>query len=150
MTTSSSPLLRKAAASMPFTAAILGMAIVFGGITLFFIASSALQVVTIALGVFVILSGIWFASNPFLKNERRYTELRSEVDRFIQLARRLNRAAVENRSREEFEQAKAAMHESVERMAMLAGKEKTATEQGPPKLSVTNGSGTKQAAAPAG
>ncbi len=150
MMTSNSAFIRKAAVHMPFAAALLGMGIVFGGVALFYFENPLARIITITLGVFVILSGIWFAANPFLKNERRYIGLRAEVDRFIKLTRTLNRTAVEKRGQEDFEHAKAAMHESVERMGVLAGKEKGANEQTAPELSVTNGSGTKQREARAG
>ena len=150
MMTSNSALIRKAAVHMPFAAALLGMGIVFGGVALFYFENPVPRIATIAAGIFVILSGIWFAANPFLKNERRYIGLRAEVDRFINLTRTLNRTAVENRGQEDFERAKAAMHESVERMGVLAGKERDATEQAGPGLSVTNGSGTKKPEARAG
>ncbi len=147
MMTSNSTLLRKAAAHMPFAAALMGMAIVFGGIALFYFESSLARVATVAVGVLVLIAGIWFEANPFLKNERRYIGLRAEVNRFIKLTRRLNRSAVEKEHRDKFEQAKAAMHDSVERMAVLAGRTGAAAEHGSPDLSVTNGSGTKQTAA---
>ena len=146
MMTSNSALLRKAAVHMPFAAALLGMVIVFGGIALFYFENPVPRITTIAVGIFVIISGIWFAANPFLKNERRYLGLRAEVNQFIQLTRTLNRTAVEKRGQEDFEQAKAAMHESVERMALLAGAEGVVADRPSPGLSVTTGSGTKQAA----
>lgn len=77
----------------------------------------------VILGLVIVLVGFWYAANPILTSERRYLALRSEVNGFITLVRRLNTLAVTRGSSEEFQQIKAAMLESVERMAELAGKE---------------------------
>lgn len=77
----------------------------------------------VMLGLVIVLVGFWYAANPILTSERRYLALRSEVDGFITLVRRLNTLAVTGGSPEESQQIKAAMLESVERMAELAGKE---------------------------
>jgi len=77
----------------------------------------------VILGLVIVLVGFWYGANPILTSERRYLALRSEVNGFIGLVRRLNTLAVTSGSSEEFQQIKAAMLESVERMAELAGKE---------------------------
>ncbi|UCC48304.1 MAG: hypothetical protein JSV41_12690 [Gemmatimonadota bacterium] len=77
----------------------------------------------VILGLVIVLVGFWYGANPILTSERRYLALRSEVDGFIGLVRRLNTLAVTGGSSEEFQQVKAAMLKSVERMAELAGKE---------------------------
>lgn len=78
---------------------------------------------TVLGGLVVILAGFLYGAYPFLTSERRYLALRQEVDEFIGLVRRLNRAATAAGSPEEFEQVKAEMMAAVERMASLAGKE---------------------------
>lgn len=78
---------------------------------------------SVVVGLVIVLIGFWYGANPILTSERRYLALRSEVDRFVGLVRKLNRKAVASGSSEEFQQIKAAMLESVERMAELAGKE---------------------------
>lgn len=59
-------------------------------------------------------------------NERRYLQLRREVDQFIWLARELNAAALEARrssvGEAKFGDLRAAMQESLERMTMFAGR----------------------------
>ncbi len=77
----------------------------------------------VILGLVIVLVGFWYGANPILTSERRYLALRSEVDGFIRLVRRLNTLAVTSGSSEEFQQIKTAMLKSVERMAELAGKE---------------------------
>ncbi len=76
----------------------------------------------VAVGILFLLAGTWYAANPFFKDDREYLRLpmRAEVDRFTGLLRQLNAAAVEDRTGPEFEQAKAAMHESVERMQEIS------------------------------
>lgn len=62
----------------------------------------------------------------FLLNERRYLQLRRELDQFIWLARELNSAALEARrsstGEAKFRDLQVAMQESVERMSMFAGR----------------------------
>lgn len=61
-----------------------------------------------------------------LLNERRYLQLRREVDQFIWLARELNAAALEARRNSageaKFGDLRAAMQESLERMTLFAGR----------------------------
>jgi hypothetical protein len=76
----------------------------------------------VALGLAIAFLGFLYTLHPFLTSVRRYSGLRREVDRFVGLVRELNRAATESASPEEVERVKASMHESVDRMAELAGK----------------------------
>ncbi len=85
--------------------------------------ASAAWYATVIAGFVLILAGYWYAAHPFLTSERRFLALRAEIDRFIDLARRLNSAATASEAQDEFERAKSAMLESVERMEKLAGKE---------------------------
>jgi hypothetical protein len=78
---------------------------------------------TIMIGLLIVLAGFLYGAHPFLTSERRYFALREEVDRFIILVRKLNAAAIAAGGGGEFEQVKAEMLKSVERMAELAGKE---------------------------
>jgi len=75
----------------------------------------------VIIGLEILLTGSWYASNPILTSERRYPGLRQEVYRFTDLVRRLNRVAAAERPAEELQQVRAAMLESVERMIELAG-----------------------------
>ena len=77
---------------------------------------------TVGAGVVVVLVGFWYAGHPIFTSTRRYTALRSEVDRFIGLVRELNSADASGFQGER-ERVKAAMLESVQRMDEVAGKE---------------------------
>ena len=113
--------LRRAAKHLPVTAAILGMMLVFASILFLYFAHPTARIITVSIGMIVFVGGMWYAANPFIKNERRFLKLRAEVDQFIALARDLNRDSIAGDS-EAGERVKAAMHESVERIGGLAGK----------------------------
>lgn len=106
---------------------ILGMAVVFGGVL--FIPGSRLQfqIVVVLLGVLMLEAGVWGLTNQLLPNERTYVALRAEGDRFIDLIRNLNAAAVDRdtgaeQGEERFRKALVAMHDSVDIMGEVAGK----------------------------
>jgi len=40
-------------------------------------------------GLVILLIGFWYGANPILTSERRYLALRSEVDHFVGLVRRM-------------------------------------------------------------
>ena len=71
---------------------------------------------------------VWNVASRILPNSRHYVPLREEIDRFIQLARRLNSVAVSLAKeetvveRKAFDLARDDMRESVQRMVGLAGK----------------------------
>ena len=122
---------RKIAIYLPFMSAIVGMTIVFGSVAIFYVENPPTRMATIAGGLLVFLAGMWFAANPYITNERRYVGLRGEVDDFIGLVRQLNRAAVGIDPAERFGRIKAEMHDSVERLAVLAGRELTSSQPVP-------------------
>lgn len=101
--------------------AILGMAIIMS--SFLFLDNLFVWYATVIVGLLVVLGGFLYGAHPFLTSERRHFELRAEVDRFIELVRKLNSAAMAPGSEEEFERLKAQMMASVERMGELAGKE---------------------------
>ena len=106
---------------------VAGVVIVLAGV-LFFARSLYVQLIVVLLGLLLIQAGIWKLANPVLPSERRYNALRSEVDSFILLARRLNRATLENTSdptpanRARLLQIRDEMMESVRRMEAVAGR----------------------------
>lgn len=87
----------------------------------------AVQLIVVVVGLLLIEAGIWKLTQPILPDERRYRALRAEVDEFIQHVRRLNAAGIRVRNdpsaEESLRSARLAMHESVERMALFAGRE---------------------------
>jgi hypothetical protein len=74
-------------------------------------------------GMVLVMAGYLYASKPFLTSERKYTELRGEVDSLVDLVRKLNRTAIAIGGGPEFDEVTQAMRESLERIEELAGKE---------------------------
>ena len=113
----------------------LGVIIVLAGV-LFFADSLYVQLAVVVLGLLLIQVAIWKLASPVLPSERRYNALRSEVDSFIALVRRLNRATLENASdptpasRARLLQIRDEMLESVKRMEEAAGRADEAAERG--------------------
>jgi len=109
----------------------LGMVIVFSGILV--VHDLQTQIIVVLLGVLLIEAGVWKLTSPLLPSERRYTELRDEVDRFIGLVRQLNTEALTAHGTDSaddwarVEGVKQTMHAAVERMVELAGREDGAT-----------------------
>ena len=101
--------------------AIAGLIIVAS--SFFFVEDVSKWYATVLLGLVFVLGGAWYGTHPFMTSERRYLVLRAELDRFVQLVRQLNRAALDPEAEAELQRVKSAMLESVERMAESAGKE---------------------------
>lgn len=105
---------------------IVGMLVVFGAVL--FVDDRQTLILVVLLGILLIEAGVWKLSNPFLPTERRFNELRLEVDQFMELVRELNTAGIEARKDDDaaawarFENTLATMHASVERMAAAAGR----------------------------
>lgn len=89
-------------------------------------------------GLLMVEAGVWRLGSRML-HERRYLPLRREVQRFIGLARALNRASTALRTgdspaaRQALEETLSEMRASLDRMAVVAGKteEDLETEQAP-------------------
>ncbi len=111
---------RKALRHLPFGLAVIGMILIFSSVM--FIDRESSKIAAITAGILVLLVGMWCASYPVYPNERRYLALRAEFGQFIDLVTALNQAAATPLAEQEFKGVKAAMHESVERMAMVADK----------------------------
>ena len=108
--------------------AIIGTITVFLAVVLISDVNLQTRIMTVLVGVLMIQAGVWKLTSPFLWNDRKYPELREEVEGFIVRVRSLNDAAVDARDagtdepRGRFHGIRDAMHESVDRMAELAGK----------------------------
>ena len=106
---------------------ITGMVLVF--LAALWVQDLQLRVILILIGLLLIWVGVWKLANPLYPNERRYHDLRLEVDRFIALVRDLNQAALQQRlgesidASDRYENVLQAMRRSVDRMANLAGQE---------------------------
>ena len=113
---------------------IAGVALVIGAVLLL-PRSLTLQLAVVLLGLVLIEAGVWNLASPVLPSERKYVALRGEVDGFILLVRRLNRATLamasdpsqSNRAR--LLEVRDEMLESVRRMEQVAGQ--TAEDDGP-------------------
>lgn len=117
------PLSRKLVAHLPLILSVTGMTLVFASVVILYFESATGRVVSVSLGLLLLLGGIWYAANPFFKNERKYFALRSELDQFIRLVRELNHASVAGDQPDAVRRATDAMHASVDRMVTLAGRE---------------------------
>lgn len=88
-----------------------------------FVTEPFMWYLTVAIGLVIAVLGFAYGMFPFLTSQRRYYALRREVEAFIDLVRQLNQAATTHGRGEEFDRVRAAMHESVERMADAADRE---------------------------
>ena len=109
---------------------ILGTILVFLAILVPVIALNLqLQIVVVLVGLLIIEAGVWRLTAKILPNERKYLALRTEVDGFIDRIRVLNAHGVNLRkedtatSREAFRETLDALHEAVDRMEKVAGRE---------------------------
>ena len=115
---------------------VIGVILVLAAV-LFLARSLVLQLGVVLLGLVLIEAGIWNLASPVLPSERKFVALRREVDGFILLVRRLNRATLalaseptpENRAR--LLEVRDEMLESVKRMEASAGR----IEEDPPGAS---------------
>jgi hypothetical protein len=95
-----------------------GVALIVAPVTI--LNDSLVLLAFVLLGISMIAVGVWNLGSQLLPDRRVFTGLRQEVERFIDLVRRLNaHAMAENVAL--MEEARAAMHESVDRMFGMAG-----------------------------
>lgn len=76
--------------------------------------------ITVLIGVCMVALGVWRLGHRILPERRVFIGLRSEVDDFLRLVRRLNNYGLEGDA-ERIKGVKASMHDSIERMANNAG-----------------------------
>lgn len=103
---------------------IAGVIVIMVTVTLLTEAWTPLFVVMF--GALMIGAGAWRLGTRLLPNRRVYLGLRSEVEYFIRLVRRLNAHALEEQV-EKVENLRVEMKESVDRMVSLAGQSGTPT-----------------------
>lgn len=89
----------------------------------FFVQDMFLWYVTVIGGLVIAIAGFLYGVFPVLTSGRRYLALRREVEEFVALVRELNDLAITSGKDSQFDAVKTAMHESVERMADLVGRE---------------------------
>ncbi len=85
-----------------------------------------LRVSLVVIGVLLLQAGSGKLPYYLVHNERRFRQLRSELDEFVWLIRELNAAALDSRTNpraeDRFEDLHTALQESLERMALYAGR----------------------------
>ncbi len=85
-----------------------------------------LRVSLVVIGVLLLQAGSGKLPYYLVHNERRFRQLRSELDEFLGLVRELNAAALDSRANpraeDRFEDLHTALQESLERMALYAGR----------------------------
>ena len=106
---------------VPLGAVLIGLILILSGLAV--ADTNAGFYARVVTGIVLVMAGYLYGSHPFLTSERRYTALRSEVDDFIDLVRKLNRTAIAIGGGAEFDEVTTAMRESLERIEELAGKE---------------------------
>jgi len=105
---------------------IVGVCITLGAVL--FLEALHARVAVVVLGLLMIETGVWKLAHQLLPSERQFHTLRTEGERFLLLIRHLNDAALalQDNDTPETRQAVAdirdMMHQSVERMAEVAGK----------------------------
>lgn len=109
-----------------FTIPVVGMLMVLGAVLV--VGSPGTELVLVLVGLLLVEGGVWRMASSVLPNERRYVAMRAESNRFVAMVRQLNAAAIALRGEETagarlaLEETKRAMHRSVERMAVVAGR----------------------------
>ena len=104
----------------------LGIALIFTAVLLGGSLEVYMQLPIALVGVLLMEAGVWGLSGKVLPNQRRFNRLREEGDTLIRLLRELNEAAIAKRRGDEdvaarFDPVLDQMHDSVNRMAKLAG-----------------------------
>jgi hypothetical protein len=98
---------------------VVGVIVIVVTVTL--LTESWTPLFVVMVGALMIGAGAWRLGTRLLPNRRVYLGLRSEVEYFIRLVRRLNLHALEEQS-EKVENLRVEMKESVDRMVSLAGR----------------------------
>ncbi|MEJ2679728.1 MAG: hypothetical protein P8174_11755, partial [Gemmatimonadota bacterium] len=92
------------------------------------VGSPGTELGLVLVGLLLVEGGVWRIASSVLPDERRYVALREESNRFVAMVRQLNAAAIALCGEETagarlaLEETKRAMHRSVERMVVLAGR----------------------------
>ncbi len=118
--------MRKLRNVVSFVIPVAGMVIVLAAVLV--VGSPRVELGLVVVGLLLVEGGVWRLAGAALPSERRYLALRAESNRFIAMVRQLNAAAVALRfedsaaAKRMLEETKRAMHRSVERMVVVAGR----------------------------
>lgn len=113
---------------VPHGAVVIGLILVLSGLAV--VETRIALYSRVIAGVVVIIAGYLYAQHPFLTSERRFTALRGEVERFIDLVRKLNQTAIAIGGGPEYDDVTSELRQCLTRIETLAGKE-IATEDLP-------------------
>ena len=109
---------------------VLGMGVIFLSV-LFGSDSLQLQVLSVLFGILILEAGVWGLASRLLPDERRYIELREEVEHLIGLIPELNTSAVarldpdgSKEDGERFHDVLEQLHDCVRRMGEVAANDK--------------------------
>lgn len=117
---------------------LLGMLVAFFGVVYF--QEDVQRLLAVLVGMLLVEAAVWNLANPLLPSNRRYLDLRAEVEGFIGKVPALNSVALDARSSdapadwERYRSVLEEMHASVERMGVVAGKEEGEPDTQPPPL----------------
>lgn len=89
-----------------------------------FMAFSRTQVIIVLAGILINQVGVWGVASRMMPERRLYLPLRREVRHFIDMVREMNDVAKIEAG--DVEELRRRMHESVDRMATVAGKVESA------------------------
>jgi len=117
---------------------LVGMLVAFFGVVYF--QEDIQRLLAVLVGMLLVEAAVWNLANPLLPKNRRYLELRAEVEGFIGHVPALNSVALDARSSdapadwERYRSVLEEMHASVERMGAVAGKKEGEPITQPPSL----------------
>jgi len=119
---------------------IVGALIIFLALIVISDDNPVLRLGIVVFGILLIEAGVWKLTSPFLPSERKFHDLRQEVNEFILMVRTLNEEALGARASGDAESWKRVheilteMHGSVDHMGELAGRtdEENAASTPPP------------------
>lgn len=116
---------RKLRRALPVVLPVLGVVLILAAVLQD--GSVGAKVLLVVLGLLLMEAGVWRLADPFLPDDRKYTALRSEADRFMALVRQLNTAATALDRRDDqgprfaISEVEREMHRAVDRMVEVAG-----------------------------
>ncbi len=85
---------RKMAGRASLVTSMIGMTVVLTSVIFFFVEDNVPRVLGVTAGLFFLLLSIYYATRPFLMDDRSYLDLRREVALFYDLMRELHYASI--------------------------------------------------------
>lgn len=101
------------------------------------------QIAVVMIGIILIEAGVWKLAHQLLPNDRQFHHLRSEIDTFIQLCRKLNDTALKVKStyseenQKKFDDVRDELQQSLDRITEVAGKTKEDISETPEHMQVS-------------